>query len=72
MLKVVWVLLVQGPEATKNFCLPVIGHQVAVFERSNRVGGRCAKLEKGSYSWDLGPTFLIYKEILEDCFKQVR
>ena len=53
------------------FLLASRGHQVTVFERSNRVGGRCAKLEKGSYSWDLGPTFLIYKEILEDCFKQV-
>jgi len=46
------------------------GHSVTIYEKSKRIGGRCAELVRGDYSWDLGPTFLIYKEILENCFKQ--
>lgn len=43
-------------------------YEVTVFEKSSSVGGRNTRLVKGNYSWDLGPTFLIYKEILEKCF----
>tara|TARA_A100001015_G_scaffold253675_1_gene294022 strand:- start:3909 stop:5408 length:1500 start_codon:yes stop_codon:yes gene_type:complete len=46
------------------------GLDVTLYERSNQVGGRCGKLEKGEYSWDIGPTFLMYKELLEECFSE--
>ena len=46
------------------------GFDVTVYERAHQVGGRGGKLEKGGYSWDIGPTFLMYKELLDECFTE--
>ncbi len=44
------------------------GHDVQVFEKQDRVGGRNGRLEVGDFAFDIGPTFLMMPWILEDVF----
>lgn len=46
-----------------------LGHQVTIYEKDDRVGGRSKALMIGNFEFDAGPTFLMYTEILEDVFK---
>ena len=46
------------------------GYEVHLFEKDARVGGRSQKLVVGDYSFDTGPTFLMYLEILEAVFNE--
>ena len=45
------------------------GFRVKVFERSSRVGGRTAEVALGQYRFDLGPTFLMMKFVLDELFE---
>lgn len=44
------------------------GHQVTVFEASDRIGGRSSLIQLGDYRFDAGPTFFIYRHILDSVF----
>ena len=44
------------------------GHKVTVFEQSNQVGGRSSHLQLDDYHFDAGPTFFIYRQILDTVF----
>ena len=44
------------------------GFRVQVFEKAPRVGGRTAEVTLGPYRFDLGPTFLMMKYLLDDLF----
>ncbi|HEX2917147.1 MAG TPA: phytoene desaturase family protein [Edaphobacter sp.] len=44
------------------------GFRVQVFEKQDVVGGRNAELRLGGYSFDLGPTFLMMKFLLDELF----
>ena len=48
------------------------GVEVTLLERLDRVGGRCSTLradtEHGEFRFDLGPTFFLYPEVLEEVF----
>lgn len=46
------------------------GYEVHIFEKDPRVGGRNQMLEKDGYRFDLGPTFLMYLDILKDVFNE--
>jgi len=46
------------------------GFGVEVFEAKDRVGGRNASLELGPYRFDVGPTFLMMKYILDEVFEE--
>ncbi len=46
------------------------GFRVTVCERLDRVGGRNSELRLGDYSFDLGPTFLMMKGVLEEVFAE--
>jgi len=46
------------------------GFDVHIYEKDERVGGRSQRLTLGDYHFDLGPTFLMYTEILENVFKK--
>jgi phytoene desaturase len=46
------------------------GFQVQVFEKADRIGGRNAELIVGDYRFDLGPTFLMMKYILDELFEE--
>lgn len=46
------------------------GYDVDVYEKENHVGGRNSRLTlKGEYYFDVGPTFLLMKNILDEVFE---
>lgn len=45
------------------------GFNVTVFEKQPYVGGRTSRLELGEYKFDLGPTFLLMPQLLEELFE---
>src|SRR5512137_2325899 len=47
------------------------GLEVTVIERQPRVGGRTSAIESDGYRFDLGPTFFLYPQILEEIFTAV-
>ncbi len=47
------------------------GHQVTLFEKQQDIGGRTAALHLGPFTFDLGPTFLMMPEVLEELFEAV-
>ena len=47
------------------------GLEVTVFEGQPRVGGRTSLIEGDGYRFDLGPTFFLYPQILEEIFTAV-
>lgn len=47
------------------------GFDVTVFEKDSKPGGRNGCLEVDGYKFDIGPTFLMMKFVLDDLFKQV-
>ncbi|SDF75637.1 phytoene desaturase family protein [Terriglobus roseus] len=46
------------------------GFQVDLFEKQDVIGGRNAELKLGSYRFDLGPTFLMMKFLLDELFEE--
>lgn len=46
------------------------GFQVQVFEKAPVIGGRNAELKVGDYRFDLGPTFLMMKFLLDELFEE--
>src|SRR6201994_557242 len=44
------------------------GFRVQVFEKQDVIGGRNAELRLGEYNFDLGPTFLMMKFLLDELF----
>ena len=46
------------------------GAKVTVIERAPRVGGRTAAIEQDGFTWDAGPTFYLYPEILREIFAE--
>lgn len=47
------------------------GYEVAIIEKRSRVGGRTSAIEADGYRFDLGPTFFLYPQILEEIFSAV-
>jgi phytoene desaturase len=47
------------------------GLEVTVVEKQPRVGGRTSAIEGDGYRFDLGPTFFLYPQILEEIFRAV-
>lgn len=45
------------------------GFRVRVFEKASRIGGRNAEVKLGEYRFDLGPTFLMMKYLLDEIFE---
>ena len=45
------------------------GCRVTVFEAGPTVGGRNAALSAGPYTFDVGPTFLMLKDVLDEAFE---
>ena len=46
------------------------GFQVQVFEKAPAIGGRNAEVVLGDYRFDLGPTFLMMKFLLDELFEE--
>jgi len=47
------------------------GFDVTVLERLDRVGGRTSAIEADGYRFDMGPTFFLYPQVLEEIFDLV-
>jgi len=47
------------------------GAEVTILEKQPRVGGRTSLIESGGYRFDLGPTFFLYPQILQEIFHEV-
>jgi len=47
------------------------GVAVTILEKQPRVGGRTSAIESNGYHFDLGPTFFLYPQILEEIFQAV-
>ena len=47
------------------------GLEVTVLEKQPRVGGRTSVIEGDGYRFDLGPTFFLYPQILQEIFQAV-
>ena len=59
-----------GPGGLAAGMVLVNDYEVHIFEKDATVGGRSKKMSLGDYHFDVGPTFLMYLEILKDVFKQ--
>ena len=46
------------------------GFKVRLFEKAKQVGGRNAAIVRNGYKFDVGPTFLMMKFILDEVFKE--
>jgi len=44
------------------------GYEVNIFEKQGFIGGRTSTFTMDGYKFDLGPTFLMMKDVLEDMF----
>ena len=44
------------------------GIKVTIVEKSGRIGGRTAAIERDGYRFDVGPTFFMYPRVLEEIF----
>lgn len=47
------------------------GYKVKIYEEKNYVGGRNGSIKMGEFTFDIGPTFFLMKDILEEIFKEV-
>ena len=61
-----------GPGGLANAMLMAqAGAEVTLFERAERVGGRCSAIEADGFRFDTGPTFFLYPRVLEEIFRSV-
>ena len=44
------------------------GADVVIYERAERVGGRTSAIESGGFRFDVGPTFFLYPQVLEEIY----
>ena len=49
--------------------LRAAGAEVTLLEREDRVGGRTASFTQDGYTFDYGPTFYLYPEVLQEIFQ---
>ncbi len=45
------------------------GYEVRIFEKKGHIGGRNSAIKLGKYTFDMGPTFFLMKDVLEGIFK---
>jgi phytoene desaturase len=46
------------------------GYSVTIYEKGTKPGGRNSYFKLGDYTFDIGPTFLMMKDVLESIFEQ--
>ncbi|MBP9733926.1 MAG: phytoene desaturase, partial [Candidatus Omnitrophica bacterium] len=45
------------------------GHQVHIWEKNNRIGGRANRVDEAGFKIDMGPTLVLMPEVLEGLFR---
>lgn len=65
------IIVGAGPGGlTAGMLLSHQGYDVEIFEKQDFIGGRTSTFKIDGYKFDLGPTFLMMKYVLEDVFKK--
>lgn len=65
------VVVGAGPGGlTAAMILAKRGFRVTVFEKKQEVGGRNGSIRLGDYVFDIGPTFLMLKDVLDEVFRE--
>ncbi|TYQ16918.1 UNVERIFIED_CONTAM: phytoene desaturase [Acetivibrio alkalicellulosi] len=65
------IIVGAGPGGlTSGMLLSHKGYDVHIFEKKNYIGGRNGRIQLGEFSFDIGPTFLMLPEILEEVFQK--
>lgn len=65
------IIVGAGPGGlTAGMILANRGFEVEFFEKENKVGGRNGAIEKEGFKFDIGPTFLMLKPVLEEVFNE--
>ena len=54
-----------------SLLLAKAGHDVTIFESRDRLGGRSSAIHVGEFHFDSGPTFFIYRYILDSIFQRL-
>lgn len=47
------------------------GHKVTIYEANDRVGGRSSEIQLDGFKFDAGPTFFIYRYVLDEVFSRI-
>ncbi|MFH1051159.1 MAG: phytoene desaturase family protein [bacterium] len=64
------IIIGAGPGGlTAGMILSNKGFDVEIYEKNNIVGGRNGFIKAGDFTFDIGPTFFLMKELLERIFK---
>lgn len=65
------IIIGAGPGGlTAGMLLASRGFDVTIYEKSSKVGGRNTSFEAKGYKFDVGPTFLMMKFILDEVFEE--
>ncbi|MFO7810008.1 MAG: phytoene desaturase family protein [Candidatus Delongbacteria bacterium] len=65
------IIVGAGPGGlTAGMLLASKGYKVDIYEKQNEVGGRNSFFRLGNYVFDIGPTFFMMKDVLENVFKK--
>ena len=66
------IIIGAGPGGLASaMLLAKAGAEVTILEKQPRVGGRTSLIESDGYRFDLGPTFFLYPQILQEIFHEV-
>jgi phytoene desaturase len=66
------IIIGAGPGGLASaMLLAKAGAEVTILEKQPRVGGRTSLIEADGYKFDLGPTFFLYPQILQEIFQEV-
>lgn len=65
------IIVGAGPGGlTSGMLLSHRGFDVEIFEKESKVGGRNSSIDEKGFTFDIGPTFLMMKFILEEVFEE--
>jgi len=56
---------------TAGMILAHRGYDVSIYEIKNQVGGRNGTIKKNGFTFDIGPTFLMLKPVLDEMFQEI-
>jgi phytoene desaturase len=66
------IIIGAGPGGLASaMLLAKAGVDVTILEKQPRVGGRTSAIESDGYRFDLGPTFFLYPQILQEIFHEI-
>ncbi len=64
------IIIGAGPGGlTSGMLLAHNGYDVQFFEKNSYIGGRNGKISQNGFHFDIGPTFLMLPDVLQDVFK---